>query len=69
MEKHGLHSFWSWENKILKQEQEYFQNLIDGLDAQITQELEATLAKSEGENSAVADFNAQIRAEVEKKYE
>ncbi len=27
-ERLGLQSFWSWERKILVQEQEYFQNLI-----------------------------------------
>lgn len=25
-EKHGLQTFWQWEHKILKQEQEYFKN-------------------------------------------
>ena len=43
-QKLGLTSFWQWEKKLLKQEVEYFQNLIFDTEAQISRETEEVLA-------------------------
>lgn len=34
-ERLGLQSFWSWEHKLLKQEQQYFEGLLADLDYKI----------------------------------
>ena len=48
------------------QEQEYFQNLIQGLDQQIQDELEQVLTKDA--SSASTELNAQLRKDIEVKY-
>ena len=73
-ERLGLQSFWAWEHKILKQEQEYFHNLIQSLDAQVQLELESVLTSSvSGQTEEVAGtaadhFNSALRKEVEVKF-
>lgn len=46
-ERRGLPSFWSWEQKLLKQEQDYFKNQIQSLESQIEVELEQVLTKDQ----------------------
>lgn len=58
----GLQSYWAWEHKLLKQEQDYFRGLLASLDAAVQLELEEAITKG-------ADaFNAQVRQEVEAKF-
>ncbi|CDW81190.1 50s ribosomal protein l17 [Stylonychia lemnae] len=69
IEKNGIQSFWAWEKKILKQEKGYFKQQITQLKQKIDLEVESVLQTSAGNNqSEMESFNAQIRADVEKKY-
>lgn len=43
IENEGIQTFWAWEHKILRQEQDYFTNLLENLDAQIQAELDDVL--------------------------
>ena len=61
----GLQSYWAWEHKILRQEQDYFRGLLAGLDAAVQLELEEALAKGADATEA---FNTQVRQEVEAKF-
>lgn len=63
----GLQSFWSWEHKILKQEQEYFQNLIQNLDASIQLELDQVLTTS-ASSPGSDEFNSHLKKDIEAKY-
>lgn len=66
----GLQSYWAWEHKLLQQEQTYFQNLIQNLDAQVQRELDETLTKQVGGDAAetVDAFNNQLKTEIEAKF-
>lgn len=66
-ERLGLQSFWKWEHKLLKQEQDYFQNLIAGLEVQIQEELDKVL-QSSASAASTSEFNDQLRKDIEKKY-
>lgn len=68
-QKLGLQSFWHWEKKILKQEIEYYQNLVSEVENQISKETEEVLTSKGVESPAVQGFNEQIRKEIELKYE
>ena len=61
----GLQSYWAWEHKLLKQEQDYFRGLLDNLDAAVQLQLEETLSKVTDSTEA---YNAQVRQEVEAKF-
>ena len=63
IESNGLQTFWTWEHKILRQEQEYFKNLIENLDAQIQAEVESSISAATD-----ANFNNQIKADIEAKF-
>ena len=39
IEQYGLESFWEWENKLLNQEVDYYENLLRQLKMQIDEEL------------------------------
>lgn len=65
-ERLGIQSFWSWEHKLLRQEQEYFENLIHSLDAQIQDELDQFLSKDTA--AASTELNNQLRKDIESKY-
>lgn len=55
-ERLGLQTYWAWEHKILRQEQEYFQNHIQNLDAQIQMELDNVLtAQAAGKEGATVN--------------
>jgi len=63
IETNGLQTFWSWEHKIIKQEQEYFQNLIQNMEAQIQAEVESSISAASD-----ATFNNQLKADIESKF-
>jgi hypothetical protein len=65
-ERLGIQSFWSWEHKLLRQEQEYFQNQIHSLEAQIQDELDKVLSKDA--SAASTELNNQLRRDIESKY-
>ena len=62
----GLQSYWAWEHKLLRQEQDYFKNLLDNLDASVQAELEESLTKQP--DAANESFNNQLRQEIEAKF-
>lgn len=43
IESNGLQTFWSWEHKIIRQEQEYFKNLLQNLEAQVQAEVDSAI--------------------------
>lgn len=67
VENEGLQTFWSWELKLLRQEQDYFSNHLQNLEAQVQSELENLSQKAAA--SQEDGIAKMMRAEVEKKFE
>ena len=44
-ERLNIQPFWTWEHKILKQEQEYFTTQLQSLEQQIQEELDQAISK------------------------
>jgi hypothetical protein len=63
----GLQTYWQWEHKLLRQEQEYFQQHLQALEAQVSLELEE-LSSKQGSEAADDVFTSQLRKEVEAKF-
>jgi len=68
-----LQTFWSWEHKLLKQEQQYFENHLTDIKGEIEAELEVYLSKDqsmkEGAETPNMTLYNQVRKEIEAKYE
>lgn len=75
-ERLGLQSYWSWEHKLLKQEQVYFEQQLASIDAQIGMELDKFLVEEQIEEggsgsgivSATGSMNETIKKEIQTKY-
>lgn len=63
----GIASFWEWELRVLRQEQDYFKSQQQTLQQKIDSEIEAALTRDQ-QATANATIGTQIRQEVEGKF-
>ena len=58
----GRPTYWEWELKLLKQEQQFFKNKLDGVQDQIDQELDQIATQGDG------TIDEGLKSDIEAKY-
>lgn len=64
----GIPSFWEWELRVLRQEQDYFKNQQLTLQSKIDNEIEAAITMSQSAANTNENTGTQVRQEVEGKF-